>query len=90
MGKRQTISDLFQEKGSINEPKLLTESVSFDFDDWVKAHDGEGRTIALEMDQFYLVNCYVPNSGNELWHSFIPILIEFDFSRISSIRLQSQ
>jgi exodeoxyribonuclease-3 len=27
---------------------------------------GEGRTITIEFDQFYLVNCYVPNSGMEL------------------------
>ncbi len=29
-------------------------------------YDSEGRTITLEFDNFYLVNCYVPNSKKEL------------------------
>lgn len=29
-------------------------------------HDDEGRIITVEFDTFYLVNCYVPNSQNEL------------------------
>lgn len=29
-------------------------------------HDQEGRTLTLEFDSFFLVNCYVPNSGSEL------------------------
>lgn len=29
-------------------------------------YDSEGRTITLEFDDFYLVNCYVPNSKREL------------------------
>ncbi len=29
-------------------------------------YDKEGRTITLEFDNFYLVNCYVPNSKREL------------------------
>lgn len=29
-------------------------------------HDQEGRVIAAEFDKFYLVNVYVPNSGNDL------------------------
>ncbi|MBI2258390.1 MAG: exodeoxyribonuclease III [Flavobacteriia bacterium] len=29
-------------------------------------HDNEGRVIALELNHFYLVNVYVPNSGSEL------------------------
>lgn len=32
----------------------------------VLAHDTEGRVLALEFENFYLVNVYVPNSGNEL------------------------
>jgi len=32
----------------------------------VVAHDEEGRTITAEFDDFYLVNCYVPNSGQGL------------------------
>lgn len=29
-------------------------------------HDNEGRVITLEFEEFYLVNVYVPNSGNDL------------------------
>ncbi len=29
-------------------------------------HDKEGRVITLEFDDFYMVNCYTPNSGREL------------------------
>ena len=29
-------------------------------------HDQEGRVITLEFDNFYLVNCYTPNSKREL------------------------
>jgi len=36
------------------------------YDMGVKKHDKEGRVIALEYDQFFLVNVYVPNSGAEL------------------------
>jgi len=32
----------------------------------IKEHDAEGRTITIEFDTFYLVNTYVPNSGNKL------------------------
>ena len=32
----------------------------------IEEHDQEGRTIVAEYDNFYLVNCYVPNSGSEL------------------------
>ncbi|MBC5736740.1 exodeoxyribonuclease III [Lawsonibacter faecis] len=29
-------------------------------------HDGEGRAITLEFDNFFLVNCYVPNAQRDL------------------------
>ena len=29
-------------------------------------HDSEGRVLCMEFQEFYLVNVYVPNSGNEL------------------------
>ena len=32
----------------------------------IKEHDKEGRVITLEFDNFYMVNCYTPNSGREL------------------------
>ena len=39
-------------------------SVKFGID--VEEYDKEGRTITLEYPNFYLVNCYVPNSKREL------------------------
>ena len=32
----------------------------------IAEHDNEGRVLCLEYDAFYLVNVYVPNSGNDL------------------------
>ena len=32
----------------------------------IEEHDQEGRVITLEFDEFYLVNCYTPNSKREL------------------------
>lgn len=32
----------------------------------IEEHDHEGRVITLEYPNFYLVNCYTPNSQNEL------------------------
>eukprot|EP01122_Echinamoeba_exundans_P008365 TRINITY_DN2768_c0_g1_i1.p1 TRINITY_DN2768_c0_g1~~TRINITY_DN2768_c0_g1_i1.p1 ORF type:complete len:232 (+),score=42.58 TRINITY_DN2768_c0_g1_i1:744-1439(+) len=34
----------------------------------VKEHDQEGRVITLEFEKFYVINCYVPNSGMKLQH----------------------
>lgn len=32
----------------------------------IEQHDQEGRVLCLEFEGFYLVNVYVPNSGNDL------------------------
>lgn len=32
----------------------------------IEEHDNEGRVVCIEYPAFYLVNVYVPNSGNEL------------------------
>ncbi len=32
----------------------------------IEEHDKEGRVITLEFDEFYMVNCYTPNSKREL------------------------
>lgn len=32
----------------------------------MEEHDQEGRVLSLEYEEFFLVNVYVPNSGNEL------------------------
>lgn len=44
--------------------KIKPLSVSYDMG--IEVHDHEGRIIALEFEDFYLVNVYVPNSQNEL------------------------
>lgn len=42
------------------------EPISVTYDMGVEAHDQEGRVIAAEYADYYLVTVYVPNSGNEL------------------------
>ncbi len=41
-------------------PKSIAYGIGID------AHDHEGRVITLEFDDFYFVNVYVPNAGEEL------------------------
>ena len=45
----------------------------------IEEHDQEGRVITLEYDNFYLVNCYTPNSQNELKRLDYRMLWEDDF-----------
>lgn len=40
-----------------------TEPLSVTPDMGIEEHDDEGRILALEYDDFYLINVYVPNSG---------------------------
>jgi len=40
--------------------------LSVRYDMGIEAHDQEGRVIALEFEQFFLVTVYTPNSGSEL------------------------
>ncbi len=42
------------------------EPISVNYDLNGKKDDNEGRTITLEFEDFYLVNCYTPNSKREL------------------------
>lgn len=44
--------------------KVKPIDVAYGIDD--AEYDSEGRTITLEFEDFYLVNCYVPNSKREL------------------------
>jgi len=44
----------------------------------IAEHDQEGRVLTLEFTQFYMVNVYVPNSGNELVR--LPYRSEWDQS----------
>lgn len=40
--------------------------ISASFGIGIEEHDNEGRVVCLEYTDFYLVNVYVPNSGNAL------------------------
>lgn len=42
------------------------EALSVSYGIGIPEHDTEGRVITLEYENFYLVNCYTPNSQNEL------------------------
>lgn len=43
-----------------------TEPISISYDMEIVEHDTEGRVIAAEYDEFYVVTVYTPNSGNDL------------------------
>lgn len=42
------------------------EPIKVSSDIGVEQHDTEGRVLCLEYEKFFLVNVYVPNSGNDL------------------------
>ena len=44
--------------------KIKPKSVTYGIG--IEEHDKEGRVITLEFKDFFLVNCYTPNSGREL------------------------
>ena len=46
--------------------KIKPVSVQYGFPDDYETSDDEGRLITLEMQDFYLINAYVPNAGNGL------------------------
>lgn len=43
-----------------------TEPISVNRDIGIAEHDTEGRVLCLEYSAFFLINVYVPNSGNDL------------------------
>ena len=43
-----------------------TEPLDVTYGIGIGEHDREGRVITLDLGDFYLVNCYTPNSGSEL------------------------
>ena len=57
--------------------KLKPISVSYGIG--ISEHDKEGRVITLEFDNFYLVNCYTPNSKRELERLQYRMVWEDDF-----------
>lgn len=44
--------------------KMKPVNVKYGID--IEKHDNEGRVITLEFDNFYIINCYTPNSKREL------------------------
>ncbi len=60
---------------SKREPKNVTYGMGID------VHDCEGRVITLEFEDFYLVNCYTPNSKRELLRLSYRMEWEDDFLR---------
>ena len=42
------------------------EPISVKYGMGIEEHDNEGRLITLEYEDFYLINCYTPNSKREL------------------------
>jgi exodeoxyribonuclease-3 len=47
----------------------------------IEEHDNEGRVITLEYEDFYLVNCYTPNSQKELARLDYRMKWEDDFKK---------
>ena len=47
----------------------------------IEKHDTEGRVITLEFEDFYLVNCYTPNSQKELTRLEYRVEWETDFRK---------
>lgn len=54
-------------------------SVSYGLD--MEEHDQEGRVITLEFEDFYLVNCYTPNSKRKLERLEYRVVWEDEFRR---------
>ena len=47
----------------------------------IEEHDKEGRVITLEFKDFYMVNCYTPNSGRELARLNYRMIWEDEFKK---------
>lgn len=56
------------EKKGYSGTAILTriKPISVQYDMGIEEHDNEGRVIAAEFDNFFLVTVYTPNSGSEL------------------------
>ena len=59
--------------------KIKPVNVTYGID--IEEHDQEGRVITLEFDEFYLVNCYTPNSQRELTRIDYRMIWEDDFRK---------
>jgi len=58
-----------------------TKPLSIQYDMGIEAHDNEGRVIAAEFNEFYLVTVYTPNSGSELKRLEYRQQWDIDFNR---------
>ena len=56
------------EKKGYSGTAILSKSIpiSISYDLGISEHDAEGRVICAEYDNFYVINVYVPNSGQKL------------------------
>jgi exodeoxyribonuclease-3 len=64
----QVIANGSKEKKGYSGTAILSRQkpLSVTYDMGIEEHDQEGRVISAEFEDFYLVNVYVPNSGNGL------------------------
>lgn len=60
------------------------EALSVSYGIGIPEHDTEGRVITLEYKNFYLVNCYTPNSQNEL--ARLPYRMEWETDFLSYLK----
>ena len=73
----------YAEKKGYSGTLILTKEkpISASYGIGVDEHDREGRVITLEFDDYYLVNCYTPNSQNELQRLPYRMIWEDDFHK---------
>lgn len=50
----------------MNKLLLQIKPISVRYGLGISEHDGEGRVVMVEFDSFFLLNVYVPNSGDGL------------------------
>ncbi|HBH22224.1 MAG TPA: exodeoxyribonuclease III [Cytophagales bacterium] len=64
----EVIANASKEKKGYSGTAILskTKPLSVQYDMGISEHDQEGRVIAAEFNDFYVINVYVPNSGSEL------------------------
>ena len=69
------------EKKGYSGTAVLTkiDPISVSYGMGIEEHDSEGRVITLEFKDFYLVNCYTPNSQRELTRLEYRVRWESDF-----------
>ncbi|HAP69821.1 MAG TPA: exodeoxyribonuclease III [Flavobacteriales bacterium] len=61
-----------------------TEALSYQYGIGIPEHDDQGRAITCEFEDFYLLNVYVPNSGNGLVR--LPYRMNWDEALLAYIK----